>query len=73
MERYKFIFKGNKAGTITSCESDEEAMELGREIASHFDKKDGWITVKVMHHDGSETTVGWVELMEKAQPAGATA
>ena len=67
MERYKYTFKGNEAGTITTCENDDEAMELGREIASHFDKKDGWISVKMMGENGKETTVGWVLPLDKEQ------
>lgn len=61
MERYKYTFKGNEAGTIKSCKNDEEAMEIGREIATHFDKKDGWIEVKWISEDGEcERAVGWV-------------
>ena len=66
MERYKYTYKGNEAG-ITTCENDEEAMQLGRELASHFDKKDGWIIVKVLGDKGKETTVGWVLPLDKEQ------
>lgn len=67
MERYKFIYKHNEAGTITTCQDDDEAMELGRELARHFEKKDGWIAVKLMGERGKETTVGWVLPMDKTQ------
>jgi hypothetical protein len=67
MERYKYTYKVNEAGTITTCENDEEAMQLGRELASHFDKKDGWISVKVLGDKGKETTVGWVLPLDNEQ------